>query len=406
MAKTRKPTHDLLLPGADGWTRWTGVEDAACQLAAEFAQSAGVFAKETHRRVLALPASHVWVLPAWLNGEATHLRDMAGLHLERQGVRLSDPEHGLQIQRLQEKDGAHLTSVLALKDLPTPMWDMSRLPDEIVLSAACRELPADSIIIQRELSRLVVTITHGTDIIYNSLLSAHHLNELAISELNHLCLQLGFQRVLGRVEAIVLWLEDEGDLRQIERLTGLSARREEPPPPRIPTRGQSTLVPADVVAARVRQQARGRIRVIALTAGFAIAACVAAMAVLTTMATREREMLLEKVAELSPRASQVLDQKKAWLEAAPAVDPTYFPMQVLLDSMSPAASGEVSMTNFEWKPDRLVLRGRTPSAALALQYANEITEVEALARYTWETPPPTIASDNSATFELTGGIQP
>ncbi len=406
MAKTRKPTHDLLLPGADGWTRWIGNEESTCELVAEFGQSAGVFAKETHRRVLALPASHFWVLPAWLNGSATHLRDMAVLHLERQGVRLPDPQHGLQIHRLQEKDGAHLTSVIALKDMPTPMWDMTRLPDEIVLSAACRELPADSIVILREMSRLVVIITHGADIIYSSPLSAHRLDELAISELNHLCLQLGFQRVLGRVESIVLWLDEEGDLNQIERLTGLQARRESLPLARIPARGLSTLVPAEIVAARTRQQAKARARVMALSAGLAIAACVAVMAVLITYATRERDLLLEKVADLSPRASQVLDQKKSWLEAAPAVDPTAFPMQVLLDSMSPSASTEASMTHFEWTPDRLILRGRMPSAALALQYANEIHEIEALARYAWQTPPPTIASDNSATFELTGELKP
>jgi hypothetical protein len=64
------------------------------------------------------------------------------------------------------------------------------------------------------------------------------------------------------------------------------------------------------------------------------------------------------------------------------------------------------MTHFEWTPDRLILRGRMPSAALALQYANEVHEVEALARYAWQTPPPTIASDNSATFELTGELKP
>jgi hypothetical protein len=137
-----------------------------------------------------------------------------------------------------------------------------------------------------------------------------------------------------------------------------------------------------------------------------MAACVAVMAVMISYATRQRDMLLEEVADLSPRASQVLDHKKSWLEAAPAVDPTFFPMQVLLDSMTPSSSREVSLTNFEWKPDRLVLRGRMPSAALALQYANEITEVENLTRFVWETPAPTIASDNSATFELTGEIKP
>jgi len=130
------------------------------------------------------------------------------------------------------------------------------------------------------------------------------------------------------------------------------------------------------------------------------------MSVLTTFAMQERSLPREKVAALSPQASQVLDQKKSWIEAAPAVDPTTFPMQVLLDCMKPAASTEVSMTNFEWAPDRLILSGRTQTPALALQYAKEITEVEALTRFTWETPAPTIASDNSATFELKGGITP
>jgi len=406
MARNRKPTHELLLPGADGWTRWTGMEDAPCELAAELGQGSASFSKEAQRRVLALPASHVWVLPAWLNSDITHLRDMASLHLERQSVRVADPEHGMQIHRIQEKDNAHLTTVLALKDLPTPLQDMARLPDEVVLSATCRDLPADCIILQREMSRLVVTITHGTDIVYCSPLSSHRLDALALSELNHLCLQLGFQRVLGRVDTIILWLEEEGDISQIERVTGLQARRETPPAPRIPARGKSTLVPAEIVSARIRQQSKARIRSIALTAGAVLAACVTILAVLITNITRERDQLLEKVAELTPRSSQVLDQKKSWLEAAPAVDPTHFPMQVLLESMSPTASSEMSMTNLDWSPDKLVLRGRMPSAALALQYANEITEVENLSHFAWVTPPPAIASDNSATFEFTGEIKP
>lgn len=405
MARTRKHTHDLLLPGVDGWTRWTGNEGSACEFASNYGQSLGEFHQDQNRRVLALPASHVWVLPAWLNGEVTHLRDMASLHLERLGVRVSDPQHCLQIQPLQEKEGAHLTRILALKDLPNSTLDLTRLPDEVVLSAACRILPADSIVIQREMSRIVVTITYGREIIYCSPLSAHCLNELALNELNHLCLQLGFQRVLGRVSSIVLWLE-EGDITEIERLTGLPARREAQPAPFIPTRGQSSLVPSDILSARLHQQAKARASSLMLMAGLAIAACVAVMAVMISYATRQRDRLLEEVADLSPRASQVLDHKKSWLEAAPAVDPTFFPMQVLLDSMTPSSSREVSLTNFEWKPDRLVLRGRMPSAALALQYANEITEVENLTRFVWETPAPTIASDNSATFELTGEIKP
>ncbi len=406
MARNRKSSHDLLLLGTDGWSRWSGSEGSACEHVSDFGQSAGVFAKEAHRRILALPAAHAWVMPAWLHGQPEHLRDMALLHLERLGVRVNDPEHGLQVRRLQEKDGAHLTCILALKEQPTPLWDMNRLPDEVVISVQCRELPADSIILHREMGRLVVTITHGHEIIYVSPLSARRLDESALSELNHLCLQLGFQRVLGKIETIVLWLDDEGSLEQIERITGLPARREPMPVPRVPAGGTCTLVPAEILAARRHQQAAARTRVTALSIGLALAACVAVMMVLISTATRERDMLRDKIADLTPRASQVLDQKKAWLEAAPAVDPSTGPLQMLLEVMSPPSSAEVGMTHFEWTPGALALRGRTASASLALQFTKEITEVEALSRYAFETPQPQIASDQSASFEMKGELTP
>lgn len=403
MAKSRKPSQDLLLPGASGWERWTGPEGEACTLAAEFGQSAGVFAKDSSARLLALPAGNVWVLPAWLQGEAAHLRDMAGLHLERLGVRVADMQHGLQVRQAAAKEGAFLVCMVALKDTSSPLWDMTRLPGDVVLGADCLPVPSDTMVIYRELGKLVLVITHGPHVIYASPLASQHLDDHALGEVNHLCLQLGFQGVLGQIRHIILWLDEEGDLDHIHRVTGLTAVRERRPAPVMPAKGSSSLMPPEILIARAQQARSARTRLLALSAGFAVAAAVAVMAVLISWATQERDMLRDKVAELSPRASQVLDQKKSWLEAAPAVDPSRSGMQALLDCMSPAASGEVSMTHFEWTPDRIMMRGRTPSPSLALQYAKEVTEVPALARYTWETPAPTIASDSSATFEVKGG---
>ncbi len=405
--RTRKPVQDLLLPGAAGWERWTGLEGEPCVLAAEFGLNAGVFGpgKEAQVRLLGLPAGHLWVLPAWLQGTAAHLRDMAGLHLERLGVRVPDIGNGLQVRSLAERDGAHLVCMTALKEGHPPLWDMQRLPDEVLLSADCLPVPPQAMVLYRELGRLVLVITHGAEIVYASPLSSHALDDQALGEVNHLCLQLGFQGVLGQIDHIVLWLEaEEGDLEQIQSVTGLVAVREPRPEPVMPAAGRSTLMPPEILAARVQKAASARTRLLALGAGFAVAAAVAVMAVLIAWAAQERDLLREKVAALTPQASQVLDQKKSWMEAAPAVDPTKFPMQVLLDCQIPGAAPEVSMTHFEWVPDRLLLRGRTPSPSLALQYAKEITDVEGLAHYTWETPAPVIASDNSATFELKGGL--
>jgi len=406
MAKTRKPTQDLLLPGSSGWERWTGVEGEPCTLAAEFGQSAGVFGKEAQPRLLALPVSHLWVLPAWLQGEEAHLRDMAALHLERLGVRVTDLDHALQVRPIADREGANLVCMTALKEAHAPLWDTTRLPDEVVISADCLPVPANAMVIFRELGKLMLAITHGEALVYASPLSSHALDANALGEINHLCLQLGFQGVLGQVQHIILWLEDEGDVEQIRRVTGLPAVREVKPVPVMPRLGRSSLLPPEIQEARARHAQSARTRLLALSAGFALAAAVAVLVVLITWATQERDLLRERVADLTPRASQVLDQKKSWLEAAPAVDPSRFPMQTLLDCMVPSSSGEVSMTHFEWVPERLMLRGRTPSPSVALQYAKEITDMEGLSHYTWETPAPTIASDNSATFELKGGTQP
>lgn len=405
--KPRKSTQDLLMPGAAGWERWTAPAGGVCTRVTEFGPGmAGVFGKEMMTRLLALPLGHVWVLPAWLQGAEAHLRDMAALHLERLGLTVTDLPNGLQVRPVAQRDGAFLVCMTALKEGHAPLWDTGQLADEVLLSADCLPLPVDAIVIYRELGKLVLVITNGSEMVYASPLSSHDLDEHALGEVNHLCLQLAFQGVLGQVQNIILWLEEEGNLDQIKTVTGLPALRMPRPAPLMPKLARSTLVPPEILKAREQAARSARTRMLALTAGFAVAAAVAVMAVLIAMATQERDLLRERVAELTPAASQVLDHKRSWLEAAPAVDPAHFPMQVLLECQVPKAAGEVSMTHFEWQPDRVLLRGRTPSPSLALQYAQEIQAVDGLMFYTWETPAPTIASDNSATFELKGGVKP
>lgn len=402
MAKTRKSTHELLLPGAKVWQSWTGVEGALCQANGEQGSDGAAFGKEAQQRVLALPATHFWVLPAWLKGESEHLRSMALLHLERMGVKAADDPAAVQVASVGGKEGAHLTRILALKDQPVPLTDMGRLPDEVTLHALCYPLVQNSITLFRELDRLVVAITSGAQLIYCTPLSSLKLDDNALAELNNICLQLGFQGVLGRLESLVLWLE-EGDIAKIQRVTGLGTYRCDMPAPTMPRRGTSTLMPEDIVAERQRQSTRSRTRLLALSAGAVLAAAIALVATLTSLALQERNMLREKVAEMSPRAAQVMDHKKAWLEAAPAVDPTTWPQEMLLHCMQPPVSKEASITHWEWTPDRMSIIGRMPDASLALEYMQQLATSEALAHLNWDTPSPAIASDNSATFEMKGG---
>ncbi|WP_395752041.1 hypothetical protein [Prosthecobacter sp.] len=402
MAKTRKQPCELLLPGAQVWQSWTGAEGAACHLQGEQTSDGAAFGKEAQRRVLALPAVHFWALPAWLKGQPEHLRSMALLHLERMGIKAEDDEASVQVRNMQGKEGAYLTRILSLKDMPVPLTNTTRLPDEVTLHALCYPLVQNSLTIFRELGRLVVAITSGTQLIYCTPLSASRLDGNALAELNNICLQLGFQGVLGRLESIVLWIE-EGDPAQIQRVTGLAAYRCDMPAPTMPERGSSLLMPQDLTAERQSQTRRSKTRLIALVSGTVIAAAIALVATMTSLAMQERNLLREKVAGLTPRASRVMDHKKAWNEAAPAVDPRTWPQQMLLHFMEPESSKEASITHWEWTPEHVSMRGRMPKFSLAIEYTQALKSIEALAPLALDGPPPVIASDDSATFELKGG---
>jgi hypothetical protein len=403
MAKTRKTPCELLLPGAHVWQSWMGAEGAACMLNTEQSAEGARFGKDAQYRVLALPAVHFWALPAWLKGQPEHLRSMGLLHLERMGIKAEDNETGVQVRNMQGKEGAYLTRILSLKDLPTPLTDNARLPDEVTLHALCYPMVQNSLTIFRELGRLVVAITSGSQLIYCTPLSANKLDGNSLAELNNICLQLGFQGVLGRLESIVLWI-DEGDVEQIQRVTGLAAYRCDMPSPTMPERGTSLLMPQDLISERQSQTSRAKTRFMVLAAGTVIAAAIALVATLTSLALQERNLLREKVADLTPRAARVMDHKKAWKEVAPAVDPTTWPQQVLLHLMEPESSKEVSITHWEWTPERMSLRGRMPDATLAFKYTQELKSIEALAPFALNGPPPAFASDGSASFELKGGL--
>jgi hypothetical protein len=400
--RTAKLQQQLLLPGPDGWELWTGVPNSRLDLAQAFPVGPGQFSGPAARHMLALPATSLWVLPAWLKGQREHLDAMAQLHLERLSVRTPGHQGSLHVQCLQTDGDNNLTRIIALKDIATPLASFKHLPDNCPISAQCYPLPANAIIIWRELGRLVVAFTVGTQLAYFSPLSAAVLDSNGIAELNNICLQLSFQRVISLIDAVVLWC-DEGEIDKLQRAMGLPVMRQDRPTPRLPS-GAVELIPQDVIDARQSTQTSAKRRVMALAAGFVIAGIAAGSSVMLSIASRERDALREKVAEITPRAAKIESQKAAWMEVASAVDPAHFPMELLLRCMEPKSVAEVALLSFECTPQHILIQGRTPEITPALKYTEEIKNSEALIAYNWESTTPAINPDNSASFELKGSI--
>lgn len=405
--RSSKLKQELLFPGDTGWELWSGPPAGRLEHTQTFDPGVpGAFTSAAAHRTLALPAASLWVLPAWLKGEPAYLRDVARLHLERLGVRTPGHEESLAIESLAERDGSHLARIIALKDLATPLSSLRHLPDTCVPGAACRMLAADSLTIWRELGRLVVGITIGNKLAYCSPMSASTLDQNGLAELNNICLQLTFQGVISSLSAIILWIDD-GDADRIQRLTGLEVRRQEKPLPLLLSAGQahSRLMPADIIAVRAAAQSSAKRRTLALGGGFALAALVAGFSVLMTLATREHDELRETIAMLTPKAARVANHKAAWMEAAPAVDPAHYPMEMLLRCMAPKAAADIALTSFDCTPERIVIQGGSLEIAAALKYTEQIKTSEDLLAYQWESSTPSInEATGTTTFELKGTL--
>ena len=369
-----------------------------------FEEGPGAFTRGASRHALALPAASLWVLPAWMKGSQAQLKDMAQLHIERLGVRPPQHEESMFVDALTEQDGSILARVVALKDVHTPLADFRILPDECLLSAACLPLPSNSLTVWRELGRLVVAITIGPHLAYFSPLSASSLDHSGLAELNNICLQLTFQRVLTALSGIVLWIED-GDVEHIQKVTGVPVSREDRPNPQMNAAAKIGLIPGDVIATRQAGEAATRTRLMVLGGAFVVSAFVAAFMVIMAIATKERDALLEQVAEITPRAAKVHSHQEAWNEVATAADPNAYPMELLLRCMEPASSNDVTLTNFECTQDTIVLRGRAKKISPALKFSEELKQIDSLA-FNWEAATPHIEADDSATFELKGTRHP
>lgn len=399
--RTSKLQQHLLLPGDQHWELWTGTLTSTLTLDSTFEDTPGCFTSATSRRLLGLPASSVWVLPAWLKGEQNELRDIAQLHLERLRVRLPEHAEALNVESLDEFDGSHLTRIVALKDAATPLTDFRQLPDECRLSAMCYALPPDRITIWRELGRLVAAITVGPKLAYFSPMSAATFDHSGIAELNNICLQLSFQKVLTQLTGITLWVED-GDVDRIAAATGLDVARHDKPSPRL-VGTSCTLMPADIIATRKQAQSSAKRRLLMLTAGFVVSACVAAFMVVMSNATRERDELAEKIAELTPRASKVANHKAEWLEVASATDYNYFPMELLLRIREPQSASDIALMSFECTTDSILLRGYTEEISPALKFMEDIKNSESLSAYEWE-PDKQPKIENGVTFTIKGTL--
>jgi hypothetical protein len=113
-------------------------------------------------------------------------------------------------------------------------------------------------------------------------------------------------------------------------------------------------------------------------------------------------VLDRSIARDEPKTSFIKQTESRWKALAPAIDPHYYPIEVLLNLFESLPSGEVQITQFNQSARQISVDGEAATAALAYQFADKVKKNPDLASFHFDMAAPRILPNEHAQFRLEG----
>lgn len=115
---------------------------------------------------------------------------------------------------------------------------------------------------------------------------------------------------------------------------------------------------------------------------------------------------LEKIiARDAPKVDFIKRAEADWKALSPAIDPKYYPIEVLLHLFESLPNPEVQITVYDQSARNISVQGEAPSAALAYQFAEKVKKHPELQNFTFILGTPRILPNDHAQFRLEGKIK-
>ncbi len=108
------------------------------------------------------------------------------------------------------------------------------------------------------------------------------------------------------------------------------------------------------------------------------------------------------IARDEPNVEFIRSAAANWKALAPAIDPHYYPLEILLHLSESLPSPEVRITAYNQSAHQISLTGEADSPALAYQFAEKVKKNPQLQSFQFEMGPPQILPNNHAQFRLEG----
>ena len=428
----KKGDLNLLIPGADGWEIWTGSNVAGLQLraATEHRRALDVTGFRSGAIQMALPVRQVSAVPFRAQtDDLALLGDLAAMQLEKNGTRpaLDGGQLTDHFVFSTAPEETHLTAIVmtSLSEGQLPR----KSPEAFDISPRCLPLPADKVVVWRELGRWVFGIGKPGHALYFQVFSGEHLDDRAGNEARLALTQLQIQGLLPHVpEEAVIWSHGSvsdarpEELEAFGRGLGLAVQSSPKPSPTWPS-PPSRLLPADVRAERVELKGKRNRNILIAVLLLAYLGLAAFLYLDLEKAKDAANQAKRNNNGMTENADLLLVHQSKWDELRPVVEDRFHPFEVYLAAYRALPNTpsnrfirltEVSVVNQfrEIDGDLVVAREIVLEGQAEQEHQQEIPKFTGSLRnsedlkglgFKWNTPPETIDKrTGKLTFIFTG----
>ena len=109
-----------------------------------------------------------------------------------------------------------------------------------------------------------------------------------------------------------------------------------------------------------------------------------------------------RIAKDEPATASIKSTEAKWKALAPAIDPHYYPIEVLWHLFESLPSADVQITAFNQSARQISVDGEANTAALAYQFAEQVKKNPELKTFQFEMAAPRILPNSHAQFRLEG----
>jgi hypothetical protein len=371
-------------------------------------EEAGSLLQPGEKFVLGLPVAVVLAQRLRLPTiDREEFADMVRIQIEK-AMPYSTEEMTIDSELISQTEESSVISAIAvhnekLFELATPLVSLGLLPSQVTVYAAQRAAThapeGAALLIYPEGGAIVCAIAEEGKLSFTRTLDAADPLQLQ-RDLPQLALSAELQGINTSFPKILL---DESlyDLR--DTVQGIFATPVELIAVEVPpTDTGLNLLPESWRQRRAELVRQGEWRKRLLWAGGAYAALLALFLAYLLLLRLEVARLQRAIDQDTPRTEFVKMTAAKWRGLAPAIDPRYYPIEVLLHISDSLPSADVRITKADQSARQVSVEGEANSTALAYQFADKVKKNPDLQMFQFEMAAPRILPNDHAQFRLEG----